>query len=304
MPEYIESPLLSIGGLDFHFPCPVSWPLDGTLSCYQAFLKPLLDNADNISVSLNRGSPKLAAEHTDILDSGDGTIWSRCGDYHLVEKVVPHLSSSPIWTVVIHSEKLEAEIWFSDQYLDIQEKQGLWPVAAPSYPIDQQLAIHFLARRQGVLLHSAGIEYMGKGFMCSGVSGSGKTTIYRMFAETEGFDLLTDDRVILRTNGENGVVMHGTPWSGKGQYATSGRAPLKAVFFLKKDSEVRETRLSASEAVSRFIPVASVPWFSNELTTDTLKTIEAVAQGTPAFDLHFTKTTETIQLVTDIMNRL
>jgi hypothetical protein len=339
MMKYIKSDLLCIGGLEFRFPESISWPEDGTLSCYHSFLdRPAVPavEADVINVELKTGIPSFDADRTGIMDSGDGMIWSKSGDVHVVEKVLPHISSEPLWTIKIYLEDRLAELYFSEIYLASEDQDEGRAVAAPRYPLDQHLAMHFLASRQGALIHSAGIGFSGKGFMCSGVSTAGKTTISRLLIDDHAhacslassglaggrFEVLTDDRVILRSHAENssplggedkgeGVIsnntsdvqMHGTPWTGEGQYATAGVAPLAAMFFLEKDKEIRADRLSVADAVARMLPVTSVPWFDEELMAGTLKTLEAVAQMVPAYDLHFTKTAETADFIANMLTQ-
>jgi hypothetical protein len=287
--------------LVFEFSESIIWPTKGPLSCYTAFLEqPAGLSSDVITVELKTGLPVADEAREAIMDSGDGIRWSRSGGVHVVEKILPHISTSPIWVLRIHMNESSAELYFSDVHMAAEECHGDWPVAAPRYPLDQHMTMHFLAPLKGALVHSAGIRCAGKGFMCLGVSGAGKTTLSRLLAEEDGFEILTDDRVILRSR-SNGMMMHGTPWSGEGRYATSGMAPLSALFFLKQDTEVRAQPLDVKQVVSRFMAITSVPWFDERLMTETMRTLGQIAEHTPAYDLHFTKTAETVDLVADIV---
>jgi hypothetical protein len=301
---YIRSNLLCIGGLEFRFPDSISWPGEGPLACYTSFLDrppvPATD-ADVINVSMHRGVSAIAGERSGLMDSGDGIIWFKAGDVHVVQKVLPHIASDPLWEIRMHLNDNAAELHFSKTYLEGEASDGGWPVGAPRYQIDQHLVMHFLGARNGALIHSAGIGHQGKGFMCSGVSTAGKTTISRLLVDHGAFEILTDDRVILSCSGEDGVLMHGTPWTGEGQYATSGVAPLAAMFFLKKDKDVRVERLSVADAVARMLPVTSVPWFDAELMDLTLSSLDKVAARVPVYDLYFTKTAETPQFIAELL---
>jgi len=304
MMKYLKSDLLCIGGLEFRFPEPIPWPEEGVHSCYTSFLErpsePAVD-ADVINVELKTGRPSMDEGRSSVMDSGDGIMWYRSGDVHVVEKVLPNISPEPLWTIKIYLDNRSAELYFSDLYIESEEKDDGRAVAAARYPLDQHLAMHFLASRQGALIHSAGIGCGEKGFMCSGVSTAGKTTISRLLIDDGRFEVLTDDRVILRCGDDDSVTMHGTPWTGEGQYATAGVSMLSAMFFLNKDKEVRADRLSAADTVARLLPVTSVPWFDEGLMAGTLKTLEAVAQRVPAYDLHFTKSSETADFIAEML---
>lgn len=303
MSTYIHSDVLCIGGLEFRFPEPVSWPEEGPLSCYTDFLnRPSVPvgNADIINVSMHKGIPAIAEEQRVLMNSGDGIVWLKSNDARIVQKVVPHILPGPLWEIRMHLDDSEAELYFSEAYLETEESDGSWPVGAPRYQIDQHMAMHFLASRNGVLVHSAGVCYQGKGFMCSGVSTAGKTTISRLLINHGRFDILTDDRVVLRCSND-GITMHGTPWTGEGQYATSGTAPLEAIFFLKQDEKVRVEKLSVKDTLARLMPVTSIPWFDEEIMSSVLQTLEKIAEKIPAYDLHFTKTAETSEFIADML---
>lgn len=301
---YLRSNLLCIGGLEFRLPESIAWPVEGPLDCYRSFLDrppvPALA-IDVIDVSLHHGISALAGERSGLMDSGDGIVWFKSGDAHVVQKLLPHIASGPLWEIRIYLNDNAAELYFSETYLEIEELDGGWPVAAPRYQIDQHLVMHLLGARNGALIHSAGIVHQGQGFMCSGVSTAGKTTISCLLMDHGEFEVLTDDRVILRANDEDGVMMHGTPWTGERQYASAGVLPLAAMFFIKKSKEVRAERLSVPAAVERMLPVASVPWFDGNLTAQTLSSLENVAAKVPAYDLYFPKTAETPQFIANML---
>jgi hypothetical protein len=300
MCDHITAKSLFVGGIEFRCDEPIGWPVDGPLSCYRGFLsKPATDRTpDAISVGFASGLPTIDRKLLKTFESDDGICWSRAGSYHLVGRLVPHMSSSPLWVIRISLENRRAVVHFSDLVMAGDEQCGGWPLAAIRYPIDQHMMLHYLPGMNGALLHAAGAGLMnGGGFLCAGKSGSGKTTISRLLTDHGGISLLTDDRVITRSTGSGGFTMHGTPWTGDGQYASPGTAPLAAAFFLVKDLETRAKRLTPAEAMERYLPVTSIPWFDEDLTRRTLAHLEKLARTIPAYELHFTKTPEVASLV-------
>lgn len=77
------------------------------------------------------------------------------------------------------------------------------------YPVDG-LVLYFLCSSAGaIMIHGSGIVCDGRGWLFSGRSGSGKTTIARIF-DRNGDRVIHDDRLILRK--ESGKwIMHSTP---------------------------------------------------------------------------------------------
>ena len=77
------------------------------------------------------------------------------------------------------------------------------------YPLDG-LLLYFLFSREGdIMIHGSGVSSHGRGWLFSGRSGSGKTTMARIF-DRAGDRVIHDDRLVLRREG-SGWVMHNTP---------------------------------------------------------------------------------------------
>ena len=101
------------------------------------------------------------------------------------------------------------------------ELDALSPVDPLEYPLDELLVVHMLSRGRGVEVHAAGVvDSDGRGFLCVGESGAGKSTLARIWLEFPGIEILSDDRVILRRDGDH-IAMHGTPWHGEGRLVSN-----------------------------------------------------------------------------------
>ena len=126
--------------------------------------------------------------------------------------------------------------------------------SANPYSIDSVLRIvHtlILAQEGGFLLHSAGAIRNGRGFLFSGVSGAGKTTISRL--APPDVTLLTDEvSYVRRVDGDYHAC--GTPFAG--ELARAGEncsAPIASLFFLKQGPENQIEAISQPEAIRRLM---------------------------------------------------
>jgi len=155
------------------------------------------------------------------------------------------------------------------------------------YPVDQLLLMLILARRQGAVIHSAGINFFGRTCLFPGISGAGKSTISRLCAGKRDMEILSDDRIIVKQD-DDGFRAYGTPWSGEAGIAVNRSAPLAAVFFLKKGEENGLTRLGPAEALRLLLPTVSIPWFDPAGREGVLNFCDRHLAGTPLYELSFT----------------
>ncbi len=104
-----------------------------------------------------------------------------------------------------------------------------------SLAVYRHICRKILSDYNGMLLHSAAIEYKGYAYLFSAPSGTGKTTHIRLWKELLGDKALVinGDKPILRLINDK-IIVYGTPWKGKENYGSDKNAPLKAVFFLKR----------------------------------------------------------------------
>ena len=131
------------------------------------------------------------------------------------------------------------------------------------YSIDSVLRIVHtlvLAKRGGLLLHSASAVRNGKAFLFAGVSGAGKTTISRL-APADA-TLLTDEISYVRPQGD-GYVAFGTPFTGElAKLGENVSAPVAALYLLAQGSENRIDPVAPAEAARSVL--ANVLFFAED----------------------------------------
>lgn len=89
------------------------------------------------------------------------------------------------------------------------ENPHLFPVDPLPYPLDGLLLYYMVSKKGGLMIHGSGVMADGKGWLFSGKSGQGKTTMAKIF-DGCGDRVLHDDRLILLKDAD-GWVMHSTP---------------------------------------------------------------------------------------------
>ncbi len=160
---------------------------------------------------------------------------------------------------------------------------------ALSYPLDELLVQHHLARRGGLVIHACGVALEGRALLFAGVSGAGKSTLARLWSRARHRPrarVLSDDRLGVLPRGR-GFVAHGTPWHGSGRYASPEGLPLCALFFLEQASATRVQPLAPAEAAARLFALGFPPLWEAQGVARALETCARLAQRVPCHLLRF-----------------
>jgi hypothetical protein len=137
---------------------------------------------------------------------------------------------------------------------DARSRRG-WVRQSPNpYSLDAVMRIIHslvLAEEGGFLVHAASGVRNGRAFVFAGVSGAGKTTISRLAPPDA--TLLTDEISYIRRSA-SGYHAYGTPFAGElARVGTNVKAPLEALYFLKKGPDNRIAPISEPDAAHALI---------------------------------------------------
>lgn len=174
-----------------------------------------------------------------------------------------------------------------DVYLRPEFYGAAGPVYPLQYPLDELLMVHLLAQGKGLEVHGCGaVDSGGRGYLLSGQSGRGKTTVARFWAQQAGAAILSDDRIIVRKDGDV-FWMYGTPWHGEGQFASAGRSRLKRIIFLRHGGDNRQVQVSGAAAAAALFSCVFPTFHSREGLEFTLGFCEALTRSIPCYELRF-----------------
>ena len=147
-------------------------------------------------------------------------------------------------------------------------------------------------KRGAYLFHGCGVVVDGKGFLFTGPSGAGKTTVARLAGRRA---VLNDEAVLLR-RAQDGLWIGGTPLLGGVQRRTKGWYPLHAVLNLAHGERASLHPLNGLEAYPRFLMQLfdTAPLIPPEVDRDGLSFLAGraalAASATseiPMYELHF-----------------
>jgi hypothetical protein len=171
-----------------------------------------------------------------------------------------------------------------------------------AYPLDEVFMVNLLARGRGVEIHSCGVNYKGQGMIFTGTSGTGKSTLGRLWQQEKDSLVLSDERIIVRSIDDR-FFMYGTPWHSAAAASSPENVPLERIFFIKHSPNNYASRLKAADAASRLF-VRCFPTFWDESCLNfTLGFIGQLAEKVPCYELGFLPDKSALDYVNELTTR-
>ncbi|MDO9263996.1 MAG: hypothetical protein Q7U02_08510 [Desulfosalsimonadaceae bacterium] len=268
----------------------------------EIFLAPenLMANDQQIHVQLSEEPLPLVEEETLLFRAG--SLWSIHRDNRFYWIVLhPPSLPAPLWIARFDHTFSQGIVYCSEHLKHTQNGKAILsnPV---SYPLDQILLMHFLAKNGGMLVHATGWLYHRSGWIFAGKSGAGKSTLSNLIVKATGSRFLSDDRIIIRKVG-HGFFMYGTPWPGEAGYALNQAAPLKGMFFLNKGDKNNIRELKTSEAIAGLMPVVSIPWYDREKVDLMMSFCDDVIGNVPMYELTFVPDESIVDVLARFVNQ-
>jgi len=230
--------------------------------------------------------------HTSLVfDSGGLWRLSRELENYVFHLTSPMYGPLPYKQARFDPDFTRGEVLLEGSYFDSRD-----PVDALEYPLDELLMMNLLAHGRGVEVHACGLEDSdGQGYLFLGHSGAGKTTMARLWQKAGGVQVLSDDRVILRSWAGK-TWMYGTPWHGEAKLALPARTPLRQIFFLRHGTSNEVVPLGGAEALARFLACTFVPFYSRAGLDFVLAFFQQLIESLPCAELRFVPEERAVEL--------
>ena len=260
--------------------------IDKVYSQYVDCEIPADDNHSKIRVSLEEGQLIHETTLTSIFHTDSVWILNEVDNNYLFSPNMPDIPNEYKWNVICNKDFDDIQIVLTPDSVHNQQQN---PSGIPvlSYPVDQILLFHHLCSRAGLLIHTAGVKIHDKGWLLSGPSGAGKSTISSLLLNIKDVHVINDDRMVARHSNHSGWIAYGTPWPGDLQIADNTNMPLSALCFLTRGDKMQLSEIGPVEAIRRLFPVTSIPWYLEDLMTQSLEMCEKLVNDIPTYELSF-----------------
>jgi len=246
-----------------------------------------------ITLTLRRGLPPGKGEKRKIFDSGSNwCLYLQDGKLVLQDRsfdspLLPHKF------VVLEPELNRGDIYYTGKRLHRNVSRD--PL---KYPLNQILTLMLLSRTQGALFHACGIIDRGRGYLFTGNSTHGKSTIAQIWKDA-GATILNDDRIIVKK--EKGEFrMYGTPWHGDFPETSLSDMAVRTIFFLKHGHKNRIVPRKGTEAISMMMTRSFPPYWDGNGMNNTLAFLEDMETSLACYDLYFRPDSDVIDFVRDV----
>ena len=161
--------------------------------------------------------------------------------------------------------------------------EGTGDTADPlEYPLDGLVLYYLTAINNDIMIHASVVHYDGQGYLFSGVSGRGKSTMARLWNSIGG-RVIHDDRLIIRSSGGT-YKMYNTPVYNDDFPL---EAPLDKIFLIEHGTINGINPLKGAQAVTRVISNCIQHNYSQDMIVRFLGSVSLLCSMVPVADLSF-----------------
>ncbi|MBI5008561.1 MAG: hypothetical protein HZB98_02690 [Bacteroidia bacterium] len=150
------------------------------------------------------------------------------------------------------------------------------------YPLDGLLLYYLTVIYGDIFIHASGVNYNGSGYLFSGISGKGKTTMARLW-ESKGAKVIHDDRLILRKTGDS-YRMYNTPVYNNDEPQES---PLTKLFIIEHATENRSVIVKGAVAASLVMANCIQHNWGSEVIAGLLSSVATLCETIAVRKLYF-----------------
>lgn len=150
------------------------------------------------------------------------------------------------------------------------------------YPLGPLILYYIANYNKALMIHSSGIFDTSRGYIFSGKSGVGKTTISKIWHNEKAI-IINDDRLIIRKN-TGKYYMYNTPMI---YTDISKMAPLNYIFLLKQAPENYAKKLKGTEAIAKLMSNCIQHNYNKNLVNSLITLCTDICHDIPIYELGF-----------------
>jgi hypothetical protein len=151
------------------------------------------------------------------------------------------------------------------------------------YPLDGLILYYITSIHNSIMIHASGINNAGKGYLFSGISGKGKTTMAKLW-DKSGCMVIHDDRLIIRKTGSE-YIMYNTPVY---KNDSPRESKIDRLFLIEHGKKNRIIPVKGAECVSLVMANCIQHNWNREVIDRLLGSVSELCADIPVSKLFFT----------------
>jgi hypothetical protein len=276
---------INIAGYNIRFESSADGP---ELAPSERFLRNICaDNKPDIRIRVHSGILLLPNEaervfHAPFIEEINGlavhqktnfwSIWRNNSDLY-IKTLFPLCPMERHALLAFSLKKRDWDLWMDCRGMEFDPLE---------YPLDGLILYYLTVMTGDIMIHASGMNYSGKGYLFSGVSGKGKSTIAGLWEET-GAKVIHDDRLIIRKSGSN-YTMYNTPVYNNDEPQAS---PLNRIFIIDHATSNKIVPVSGALAVSLVMANCIQHNWGAEIIAMLLGSVSVMCETIPTARLFF-----------------
>ena len=162
------------------------------------------------------------------------------------------------------------------------------------YPLDGLILYYLTVIHGDIMIHASGVNHSGHGYIFSGVSGKGKSTIAKLW-DAAGGKVIHDDRLIIR-NIAGTWKMFNTPVYNDDLPSES---PLSRIYLIEHGKENKFIPVKGAAAVSLIMANCIQHNWNHEIIARVMGTLSMMCNNIPVVKLFFKPDRSIIDFILD-----
>jgi len=163
-----------------------------------------------------------------------------------------------------------------------------------AYPLDGLLLYYLTVINSDIMIHASGVNYRGRGYLFSGISGKGKSTMANIW-KNDGAKIIHDDRLIIRRIDKE-YFFFNTPVYDNDEPLNS---PLSRIYLIDHGRKNKIVPVYGATAVSMVLANCIQHNWARDIIARRVESVSAMCQNIPVAELYFKPDSTIIDFILD-----
>jgi hypothetical protein len=220
--------------------------------------------------------------HAPYVEEINGILIQNRADFWSVWKHRSDLFISTVFPNSLTDKKATLRFSLTSKQWDLWIEGAEGAIDPFEYPLDGLILYYLTVIYGDILIHASGILHNGKGYLFSGISGKGKSTI-AMLWENACARVIHDDRLIIRNTG-SGYRMYNTPVYNNDD---PREAPLNKIFIIEHGLKNSIIPVNGAAAVTLIMANCIQHHWGHDIIVRLLGSVSIMSGAVPTAQLIF-----------------